>query len=210
MNLIIGMLLSYLIGSIPTAYVFGKVYRGIDIREHGSGNVGATNAFRVIGKFPGTIVLLLDVLKGVLPIMVIGNVFGLEDAFSRILLGLAVVSGHNWTVFLKFKGGKGIATSLGVLIGLAVQFSSLRFVLLICLLTWACVFLATGYVSLASVIASIILPIAIFFTNQSPAIIVLGVVFCGFVVSRHRTNIKRLLEGSESRVRFPYMREKNK
>ena len=103
------------------AYIFGRVLKNLDIREHGSGNMGATNAFRVLGKGPGTIVLILDIIKGIIPVTVLANVFGLEDALSLVIISVAAVAGHNWTVFLGFKGGKGMATSLGVLIGLAIQ-----------------------------------------------------------------------------------------
>ena len=106
---------AYLIGSIPVAYIFGRVLKGLDIREHGSGNMGATNAFRVLGKGPGTMVLILDILKGIIPVTLLANVFGLRDALSLVIISVAAVAGHNWTVFLGFKGGKGMATSLGIL-----------------------------------------------------------------------------------------------
>src|ERR1017187_10342864 len=142
--------LAYLIGSIPVAYIFGRLFKGIDIREHGSGNMGATNAFRVLGKGPGTLVLILDIIKGIVPITLLSNVFGLGDALSLVIISVAAVAGHNWTVFLGFKGGKGMATSLGVLIGLAIQLPGLRIVLGLATLTWLVLFLAFGFVSLAS------------------------------------------------------------
>lgn len=206
MNTLIALIISYLIGSIPSAYLFGKIYKGIDIRDHGSGNVGATNTFRVLGKIPGTIVLVLDILKGTLVVTIVGDILGLNTIIARILLGLAAVSGHNWTVFLKFKGGKGIATTLGVLIGLTIKFALLRPVLLVCVLAWLCAFLVSGYISLSSIIASIILPVSMVMTNQPFALVTLGVIFCLFVVIRHRPNIKRLLSGQEPRVNFPFKR----
>ena len=103
MNIVCGLICSYLLGAIPTAYIFGKMLKGIDIRQHGSGNVGATNAFRILGKGPGSLVLFLDVLKGALAITVIGNILHLDQIFLRVLLGASVVIGHNWTVFLNFK-----------------------------------------------------------------------------------------------------------
>ena len=208
MNIFSGLALSYLLGSIPTAYLFGKIYKGIDIRQHGSGNVGATNAFRILGKIPGTIVLLLDVLKGLLAVTLVGDIFhpATENILWRAILGVVVVCGHNWTVFLNFKGGKGMATSLGVLIGLTIKFSQLLVVLLICLGVWSIIFLSSGYVSLASLIAAIALPIVMFFTKQSFEMKILGVVFCVFVIIRHQANIKRLLAGKESRVSFPFRR----
>lgn len=208
LNLIIGICMSYLVGSIPSAYIFGKVYKGIDIRQHGSGNVGATNVFRVLGKGPGILVLIIDILKGVVAIITIGDILGLSSIIERIFLGVAAVSGHNWTLFLQFKGGKGIATSLGVLIGLTIKFYVLRPVLLFCVLIWLVIFLLTGYVSLSSIIASISLPIIMAMTFQTFEIVVLGIVFCIFVVLRHRPNIRRLLDRKESRVNFPFLNRK--
>ncbi|MCK5581101.1 MAG: glycerol-3-phosphate 1-O-acyltransferase PlsY [Candidatus Omnitrophica bacterium] len=207
MNIVSGILTSYLLGSFPTAYLFGKVYKGIDIREHGSGNVGATNVFRVLGKVPGITVLVIDILKGVIALTVVGDLFCLQGVVARALLGVAVVVGHNWTVFLKFKGGKGVATSLGVLIGLTIKFSVLRPVLFICLSGWIISFVLSGYVSLASIFASILMPVVMVLTGQKLEIIISGVVFCGFVVLRHRPNIKRLLGGNESRIFVPFQRK---
>src|SRR5665213_477816 len=149
MNLLflaISAALAYLIGSIPVAYIFGRVLKGVDIREHGSGNMGATNAFRVLGKGPGTIVLNLDIIKGIIPVTLLANAFGLSDALSLVIIAVAAVAGHNWTIFLGFKGGKGMATTLGVLIGLAIQFQVLRVILLLVTLTWLVLFLSLGYV----------------------------------------------------------------
>ena len=206
-GVIFGLIISYLIGSIPTAYLFGKWYKGIDIRQHGSGNMGATNVFRVLGKTPGTIVLLLDIIKGIIPTTMVGDFLGLDRMIWRLLLGLVAVCGHNWTVFLEFKGGKGIATSLGVLIGLTIEIPGLRPVLFMCIGTWVVLFLLTGFVSLSSLIAAIILPLSMVATGQPFEMIILGVVFCVFVVQRHKPNIKRLLSGKESRSNWPFKRK---
>ncbi len=203
-QIIIAVILSYLLGSIPTAYIFGRVFKGIDIRGHGSGNVGATNAFRVLGKGQGSAVLLIDICKGILATTLLPNVLGLSKIWQYVLLSLVVVCGHNWTIFLNFKGGKGIATSLGVLIGLTIQIAAIRPVLLATVLIWGSIFLVTGLVSLASIVAASFLPIIMVLTNQSTAIVVLGVIFCLLVVLRHRNNIKRLLKGEEPRVIFPF------
>jgi len=201
-------LAAYLIGSIPTAYIYGRVYKDIDIRKHGSGNVGATNTFRVLGKGPGIIVLVIDILKGVVATTLVPYVFQTTSVWAIILLGVCAVIGHNWTVFLNFKGGKGIATSLGVLIGLAITFSSMRIVLVSTLGLWAVVFLLSGYVSLASLVAAIFLPVLMVATTQPFVLVALGVVICVFVVVRHRANIKRLLLGLESRVKLPFQKVK--
>ena len=206
--IVVGILISYLIGSIPTAYIFGKLYKGIDIRQHGSGNVGATNVFRVLGKGPGTIVLLLDILKGILAVAVVADLLNMTEVYHRIIFAIAVVSGHNWTIFLKFKGGKGIATSLGVLIGLTIKIAVIRPVLLATVSVWLFCFLATGFVSLSSIIASTMLPVFMILTNQAIQITCLGIVFCIFVVLRHKPNIRRLLSGQEHRVNLPFLKKK--
>jgi len=204
MNSIIAAVISYLIGAIPTAYIVGKLYKGIDIREHGSGNVGATNVFRVLGKEAGILVLLIDILKGIIPLVFVSDMLGVTSLWQRILLGIIVVCGHNWTVFLKFKGGKGIATSLGVLIGLTIAYEGIRIVVLLTLLVWIACFLTTGYVSLASIVAASALPLFMLLTSQPFEFLFLGVVFCVFVVLRHRANLKRLLSGAESKVNLPF------
>lgn len=210
MEIFWAMMLSYLLGSIPTAFIAGKMLKGIDIREHGSGNMGATNVFRVLGKKPGIAVLLIDILKGVAGVVVVGRIFGLQEVMTFVILGVAAVCGHNWTIFLKFKGGKGIATSLGVLIGLTIEFSALRPVLGFTLLIWMVLFLSTAYVSLASIAAAGALPIIMLLTHQSFEIVSLGVVFCIFVVIRHKANIKRLISGQESKVPLPFHKTKDK
>ncbi|MDI6606795.1 MAG: glycerol-3-phosphate acyltransferase, partial [Candidatus Omnitrophota bacterium] len=128
-----GIIVSYLTGSIPTAYIFGRVFKGIDIRKFGSGNVGATNALRVLGKGPAIAVLLIDAFKGFVVVtlladLLIAHLGGISAQTLRILLGIACICGHNWTVFLKFRGGKGVATTLGVLLGLSFSIPGLKFV----------------------------------------------------------------------------------
>lgn len=199
---------SYLIGSIPTAYIFGRLIKKIDIRQHGSGNVGATNAFRILGKGPGSIVLLIDIFKGAVVTSLVADIFGLNDPLMRVILGIVVVCGHNWTVFLNFKGGKGIATSLGVLVGLTIAIASIRPVVLYTFLSWIVTFLVSGFVSLASIISAVILPILALIFPQPFAVVMLSVILCVFVVLRHRPNIARLLQGKESRVRLPWHNRK--
>lgn len=200
MKFVLGVICSYLLGSIPTAFIYGKMSKGIDIRQHGSGNVGATNVFRVLGKGPGILVLILDILKGAAAVTVIPRLLGIEGTIPKVILALVVVSGHNWTIFLRFKGGKGIAATLGALIGLAVEITLLRPVLLWTVLVWLICFLLTGFVSLSSVVASVCLPLSMVWMNQPIELICLGVIFCIFVVIRHRPNIRRLFSGQEPRV----------
>jgi len=196
----LGFILSYLLGAVPTAYIVGKVLKGIDIRKHGSGNVGATNTFRILGKGPGIFVLLFDILKGFLAVVMVGGLLRIDILWVLIMLGLTAIIGHNWTVFLNFKGGKGIAASLGVLIGLCVRVPSFGPVLLAVVGVWILLFLAFGFVSLASIAAAAALPIISVATNQPIELVLLGIVICLFVVIRHRSNINRLLSGQESRV----------
>jgi len=208
LNIVLSLVVGYLIGSLPTAYLMGRFCKGIDIRRHGSGNVGATNALRVLGKIPGSIVLLADVFKGAVAVTIVGDLFGLEHAGYRVLLAVVVVAGHNWTIFLNFKGGKGIAASLGVLIGLTIKIPSLCPILLISVLTWLIIFFMSGFVSLASMVSAVLLPFLMAGFNQPLEMVVLGIIFCVFVILRHRLNIKRLLCGKESRVEFPFRRKK--
>ena len=206
-KIVLSLIASYLIGSIPTAYLFGKIYKGIDIRQFGSGNVGATNAFRVLGKIPGIIVLIVDMAKGLVATTLVADLSGLQGNIYYVVLGLTVVAGHNWTIFLRFKGRKGIATSLGVLIGLTIKIVSIRPVLGLSVFIWLAVFLSTGFVSLASVMASFLLPILMVVFSQSFEGTALGVILCIFVVFRHKTNIKRLLSGEEPRVNLPFKKK---
>jgi glycerol-3-phosphate acyltransferase PlsY len=199
----LSVVVSYLVGSIPTAYIFGRM-QGIDIRQHGSGNVGATNAFRILGKGPGTAVLLIDIFKGAIVTSLVADLFGMTDPLARVLLGLVVVAGHNWTVFLNFKGGKGIATSLGVLVGLTIAITSIRPVVLYTVCAWAVMFVVSGYVSLASIISAVALPILALLFPQPFAVVCLAIILCVFVVLRHRPNITRLSQGKESKVHFPW------
>ena len=168
---IVALVVSYLLGSIPTAYLFGRALKGIDIRQVGSGNVGATNAMRVLGKRIGITVLLLDILKGVVAVTLLSNLFInqstlLQAQNLRIFMGLGCICGHNWTIFLKFKGGKGIATSLGVLIGLAVKLPGLNIVVGLIIISWLLVFFSFRMVSLASICAALALPFFCFFFKQ--------------------------------------------
>ena len=205
--IISGILISYLIGSIPTAYIFGRVLKGIDIRKFGSGNIGATNALRVLGKGAGITVLVLDVLKGFTAVVFLGNLIiarmpGLSEVSVRILLGFACIFGHNWTIFLKFRGGKGMATTLGVLLGLAVEVASLKLIFLLVILTWVIIFMLTRIVSLASILAGVSLPIYTVLCKESGILILTSIILALFIILRHRSNLKRIFQGQEPRLTF--------
>jgi len=204
---IIALLASYLIGSIPTAFLFGKFLKGIDIRKEGSGNVGATNALRVLGKKAGITVLILDILKGLVVVSFLGDFFLSKELLYpaqnlRIIMGLTCICGHNWTIFLRFRGGKGIATSLGVLLGLALRINGLYIVIGILVFIWFFVFFLSKIVSLASIIAAIGLPIACIFLKQSRLMISVASLLCVFVIIRHRANLVRIFHGKEPRLSF--------
>lgn len=199
------IIISYLVGSIPTAYIFCRLIKKVDIRQHGSGNVGATNASRILGKKLGVLVLVLDILKGFVPVLFLGDLIaartpGLDKEITFGLLGIACIFGHNWTVFLNFKGGKGMATSLGVLLGLAVKIAGLRPVLALGVLTWLLIFIVTRIVSLGSILAAISLPVYAFLLKQPNSLLGLTIFLSFLVVLRHRPNIKRLLKGQEKRL----------
>lgn len=200
------IIISYLVGSIPTAYIFGRLLKGVDIRKFGSGNVGATNAMRLLGKPAGISVLILDILKGLVIVILLGNIAiakthtGITDSTLRIVLGLSVISGHNWTIFLNFKGGKGIATTLGVMLGLAATVPGLKITLGLTILTWLIVFLIARIVSVASIISGIAVPIYMVVFAQTRPLLWLGIILAGFILIRHRSNIQRFLQGKEPRL----------
>ena len=199
--LFLGIFTSYLIGSIPCAYISGRLVKGIDIRRFGSGNVGAANTFRVVGKIPGLIVLAIDIFKGFICVTYIASFFMFFSPVSRpelyrVIVGLSVIAGHNWPVFLKFKGGKGVAAGAGVVMGLAPKIFSLGF------LVWVIIFSMTGYVSLSSIIASISIPLFTRLFNEPNEIVIFMSILSLMIVYRHRPNIKRLLKGEEKKIKL--------
>lgn len=205
--IILGIVISYLIGSIPTAYIFGRLLKGIDIRKFGSGNIGATNAFRVLGRGAGAAVLLIDILKGFISVVFVGDyillkALPLAPEALRIILGLSCICGHNWTIFLRFRGGKGVATTLGVLSGLAFRLAGLKIILGFLILTWLLIVVIIGIVSVASVLTAIALPVYMLIVRPSAILIATSILLCVFVIIRHKSNIKRLFQGKEPRLFF--------
>ncbi len=201
-----GIIISYLLGSIPTAYILGRILKGIDIRKSGSGNVGATNAFRVLGPIWGILVLILDILKGVVPVTVLADYFlnywDNSVIVLRILMGVACICGHNWTLFLRFRGGKGVATTLGVLIGLGVAVTELRLVLFLVILVWLIVFLTFRIVSIASVLSALALPLFMLILHRAKELLFLSIILCIFIILRHKKNLLGLLHGKERPLFF--------
>lgn len=203
---IIGIAVSYIIGSIPTAYIFGRIIKGTDIRKFGSGNVGATNALRLLGKGWGITVLALDILKGFLPVVFLYSVLGAKALLPMetfcILIGVSCICGHNWTIFLKFKGGKGVATTLGVFLGLAARIPGLKIVLGLTILAWLVTFIIKRTISLASILAALSFPLFAVLFRQSHFLIFISLLLAAFIVFRHKSNIKRILKGEEPKLSF--------
>jgi glycerol-3-phosphate acyltransferase PlsY len=195
-------IIGYLFGSIPTAVWIGRVYYKIDVREHGSKNAGATNTFRVLGKKPGIIVLSIDVLKGVIASMFPILFIEFHEMSYTFLISLRLISsifsmiGHVLPVFAKFKGGKGVATSLGVLIGLQ------PFAALICFSVFLFVFVASKFVSLGAIASAITYPFIVYFVDPNVLLheMIFTVILSSAVVFTHRKNIFRLLKGQENKM----------
>jgi glycerol-3-phosphate acyltransferase PlsY len=196
------ILLCYLIGSFPSGYLVGKS-QGIDIRQHGSGNIGATNVLRVMGKKWGYLVFFSDSLKGFIAVKVgvwLASSAGAEATLAAVVAGICCIIGHNYTVWLRFKGGKGIATSIGVLLAIVPTM-----IVLIVLVVWLAVFLVWKYVSLASICAALSLPVAVLALFPFVAhgnywvLVVFSLIVAALAVWRHRPNIDRLLQGKENR-----------
>jgi len=191
------VLLSYLLGSVPTAYIYVKALRGMDIREYGSHNPGATNVMRVVGKTHGMAVLGLDMLKGLLavgllsPMGAAGLTSSAAGVWSPVLVGMAVICGHNWPVWLRFQGGRGVATSAGVFLMLNWQS------VVIALIVFGIVVLLTRTVSLGSLAGAATIPIALLFFKAGAVKTGFAVIVALLVIVRHIPNIKRLLRREE-------------
>ncbi len=212
------VLLSYLLGSIPTGFLVAKS-KGVDIRSVGSGNIGATNVFRILGKGAGIFVLMADAVKGAIAVIAVPALAAAFDpiiawddggALEQILpwekwlfpfsahhaeiAGICAILGHNYTCWLRFKGGKGIATTAGVFAALAPAAFG------IALLTWLVVFAASRYVSLASIVAAVALPLAVWLAGHGALLIGVSTALGALAIYKHKANIERLLAGTENRI----------
>lgn len=201
MEFLIFGLIAYLLGSIPTAVWIGKIRYGMDIREHGSKNAGATNTFRVLGKKPGILVLVVDIVKGFtavfIPFIFTPFTWGSEELINiQLVTALAAVFGHVLPVFANFNGGKGVATSLGVVIGVHPIAAG------ICLLLFMIVFIISKYVSLGAITSAVAFPLIIIFYFKTDFLWLdlFSVFLSAAVIFAHRKNIKRLLSGEESKM----------
>ncbi len=203
---IISVILAYFLGSIPTAVWIGKKYYNIDVREHGSGNAGATNTFRVLGKKAGSIVLAIDIIKGFLAVylsQLIANSLGCERInIVKIIAGISAVIGHIFPILADFRGGKGVATILGAVIGIN------PFASLIAVVVFIVALIITKYVSVSSLIAGLSFPFTVFFIQFSNQDIftlsmqIFSIMVVVMLFYTHRTNIKRLMMGNENKIYF--------
>lgn len=187
------ILFGYLLGSIPTGVIVGKQFKNIDIREHGSKNSGATNAYRVLGTKLGITVLVIDILKGFFPLM-IGGYFNLNENIL-IVIGITAIIGHTFSPFLNFKGGKGVATSLGVFLYLVPP------VIITLVIIFIAVTYFSKYISLASITVSFLFPVLVFlfYPERKWAVFFAGVIIAVYIIYKHKTNIVRLLNGTENK-----------
>ncbi len=213
MLMILFLLIAFLLGSIPFSYLLGKRLRGIDLRQHGSGNLGATNVFRTLGKGWGILCLVLDIGKGAAAVLIMtvavhswpphfGQAVLDQPDLWRILAGVLAALGHTFSPFVGFKGGKGVATTAG---GFAVL---APYAVLVSFVAFAAVFMATRVVSIGSITAASVMPVAVLFfelKSSDPAltIIIFSTLVCAWVIFKHRTNIQRLREGTEKRLDGP-------
>lgn len=189
------LLASYLLGAVPTSFLVARAARGIDLREHGSGNLGATNAFRVLGWKAATPIFIFDIFKGWLP----AALFPLWDGAAGwgwpLAYGAAAIVGHVFSIYVGFRGGKGVATGAGVFLALA------PLAVLAGLVVWGTLVLTTGYVSVASIAAAAVLPIVVLAVQGAGPVFYLALALAVFVIYAHRSNVRRLRRGEEHRFR---------
>jgi acyl phosphate:glycerol-3-phosphate acyltransferase len=186
------LVVAYLLGAFPTSYVAGRS-RGIDLRQHGSGNLGATNAFRILGWQAAVPIFMLDVAKGYVPAFFFARWDGSDTALLALAYGAAAIVGHVFSIFVRFRGGKGVATAAGVFLAFA------PLAVLIGLGLWLVLVAATGYVSVASIAAAASLPLLLLLTGAALEVLALATVIAVFVIYAHRSNIGRLVRGEEHR-----------
>ena len=201
MNIIIALLTAYIFGSIPTSYIMGKLIKGIDIRDFGSGNVGATNALRILGTKVGIFTLIIDIGKGFIAVTIARFIIEEPTDLILILTGLFAILGHIFTIFLKFKGGKGVATSAGVFIALVpipVALALFVFVFTV----WLSKFVSLGSIlaALTLFISELVMNIWISFTELE--FLIFTFIIALFIIIRHKANIQRLINGNENKISF--------
>ncbi|MDU2065891.1 MAG: glycerol-3-phosphate 1-O-acyltransferase PlsY [Sporomusaceae bacterium] len=193
MEYVMTLLVSYLIGSIPNGLLIGKYFCQVDIRQFGSKNIGATNAFRVLGPKPALFVLLTDAAKGIAGVYLGAYLVG--TPLGSLAGGIAAICGHNWPIFLKFQGGRGVATGLGVIAVLVPKVTAIVFTV------WLLIVLVTRYVSLGSIVAAFLVPVCMWFFQVQMEYFIFGLLAALFVIYRHKPNIGRLLRGEELKIK---------
>ena len=193
LDFVVAAAISYILGSIPNGLILGKAIWGVDLRQYGSKNIGATNAWRTIGKAGGISIFALDFLKGAISAYLGLHLGGSE--LAGVLCGILAIAGHSWSVFLAFKGGKGVATGLGVIAALMPE------VTLIVFAVWFAIVYFTGYVSLGSIVGAALVPILTLFFGLHTEFLILGLIAAVFIIYRHKSNIERLLKGTESKIK---------
>lgn len=194
LNWLICFLVGNLFGAIPCGLWIVKAAHGIDIRDYGSKNIGTTNVFRTVGGKTAIFVLICDMLKGIIAVAVVAY-FTNNALASMVAAGIGALLGHNYSIFLGFKGGRGVATGLGLILYFMPKVCIASF------LVWLVIILATRYVSLGSVVAALLTPLFAYYFNYDQALVIFAAVAGGFVVLRHSENIRRLLNGTESKIK---------
>lgn len=199
MKYIAFVLITYIFGALPCGVWLGKIVKKIDIRNYGSKNSGATNAYRILGAKCGIIVLLLDILKGYIPLY-LANQFGINGNYL-VFLGLIAIFGHTFSIFLQFKGGKGVATSLGVFTYLMPQIIGILLIVFIIIVA------ITRYISLGSIVCAGLLPILAYYlpikeSSSRLSLVIVSTIIGIFVIYKHKSNIQRLMDGEENRFKF--------
>jgi len=190
---VVSIVVAYLLGSISFSYLFGRILKGIDIRQHGSGNAGATNTLRVLGKGPAISVLLLDMAKGIIAVW-LPVWLGTDSLWIQVLCGIAVIVGHNWPVYFGFKGGKGIASTIGVMASLAFWPSLIAGIAAIIVIS------ITRYVSLGSLLFTALIPVLIIVMDRPLEVLLISLLVAVFAFVRHRSNIVKLVKGQENKL----------
>ncbi len=203
---IIGVVLAYLLGSLPSSVWLGQAYHGIDVRNFGSGNAGATNTFRVLGKKAGILVMALDIFKGLTAVtlatvwMQLGLIAETQIVLFKLIFGISAVIGHIFPIYVGFKGGKGVATLLGMVLGLNPLVAG------ICVAVFLIALLVTKYVSLGSILGTLTFPVMLLITDIEPndvILIIFGFTFFMVVLFTHKKNVRRILNGTENKTNFP-------
>lgn len=194
LTIALSIIIGYIFGSIPSGLVLVKMVCGIDIREYGSKNIGTTNVFRTVGGRMASIVLITDVVKGILAVLLVRYLFE-SSLHLELLTAIASLLGHNYSVFLGFKGGRGVATGLGLILLFMPDVCIFSFTV------WLVIVFVTRYVSLGSIVGAFITPIVAYYRGYPIELVLFALAACVFVIVRHYENMKRLIAGTESKIK---------